>query len=179
MNKKEIVDYFAKLDDALTDHALLGRPRMTPREKIQLSYEVAFYPPRLNFFTGKMRTGSFVADKDFWDVLDDARRLHLALPSKGYGSHAHLSGWRFIRRVPELIGCPILSMPSARRWGGWQYRKTKCHADSFEMSLSHKTCEAGTNKTERQKMTQGRRLTLVANYFPKEAWLIFDGLFSK
>jgi hypothetical protein len=82
---------------------------MTPREKIQLSYEVAFYPPRLNFFTGKMRTGSFVADNDFLEVLDDARRLHLALPSKGYGSQRALERLALYQarsrayRMPDFI----------------------------------------------------------------------------
>ena len=60
---------------------------------------------------------------------------------KGTVPSAHLNGWRFIRRVPELIGCPILSMPSDRRWGGWQYRKPKCPADSFEMSPFRKMGE--------------------------------------
>jgi hypothetical protein len=82
---------------------------MTPREKIQLSYEVAFYPPRLNFVIGKMRTGSFVADNDFLDALDDARRLHLALPSKGYGSQRALERLALYQarsrayRMPDFI----------------------------------------------------------------------------
>lgn len=95
---------------------------MTPREKLQLSYELAFFPPRLNMFTGKLRTASCPVDSDFLEALDDARRLHLALPSKGYASQRALErlaiyqarsrAYRmpdFIDAVRQKIGRPALS----------------------------------------------------------------------
>lgn len=95
---------------------------MTPREKLQLSYELAFFPPRLNYFTGRLRTASYTVDSDFLDALDDAWRLHLALPSKGYGSQRALErlaiyqarsrAYRmpdFIDAVRQKIGRPTLS----------------------------------------------------------------------
>jgi len=95
---------------------------MTPREKLQLSYEIAFFPPCLNVFTGKLRTASCLVDSDFLEALDDARRLHLALPSKGYASQRALErlaiyqarsrAYRmpdFIDAVRQKIGRPALS----------------------------------------------------------------------
>lgn len=60
---------------------------MTPRERLQLSYELALFPPRLNAFWHSIRDGNTddVSD-DFLEALDDAARLHLALPEKGYAS---------------------------------------------------------------------------------------------
>jgi len=95
---------------------------MTPREKIQLSYELAFFPPSLNGFTGKLRTASSPVDSDFLEALDDACRLHLALPSKGYSSQRALErlaiyqarsrAYRmpdFIDAVRQKMGRPPLS----------------------------------------------------------------------
>ena len=60
---------------------------MPPRERLQLSYELALFPPRLNAFWHSIRDGNTddVSD-DFLEALDDAARLHLALPEKGYAS---------------------------------------------------------------------------------------------
>ena len=53
---------------------------MTPRERLQLAYEFAFCPWRLN---GKWRgwlAAPAAADEDELLALDDAARLHLPLP---------------------------------------------------------------------------------------------------
>jgi len=53
---------------------------------------------------------------------------------KGIHPNAHLSDLRFIRRVPALIECRILSMPSVRRWVVRRCLKRKFPVDSFEIS---------------------------------------------
>ena len=63
---------------------------MTAREKLQLSYELAFFPPRLNQFCGELRKGFSEAPAFFFEALDDALLLHQALPSRGYGSQRAL-----------------------------------------------------------------------------------------
>ena len=63
---------------------------MTPRERLQLAYELAFCPWRLN---GKWR--AWVADPASADpaelkALDDAARLHLQLPQQPVSSRRAL-----------------------------------------------------------------------------------------
>lgn len=50
---------------------------MTPREKLQLSYEIAFYPPRLNQLWWNWRKNQSTPDTDTGDALDIALILHL------------------------------------------------------------------------------------------------------
>ena len=59
---------------------------MTPRERLQLAYELAFCPWRLN---GKWRgwvADPASADPDELRALDDAARLHLPLPQRPVSS---------------------------------------------------------------------------------------------
>ena len=63
---------------------------MTAREKLQLSYEFAFFPPRLNQFCGEMRKGTWEISSVILEALDDALLLHQTLPSRGYGSQRAL-----------------------------------------------------------------------------------------
>ena len=93
---------------------------MTPRERIQLAYELAFFPPRMNGLWNRVRDGKTVTD-DEAKALDDAALLHLALPedcnsqralerlalfqakSRAFGMPA------FIRNVRKRMGRPALS----------------------------------------------------------------------
>jgi hypothetical protein len=60
---------------------------VTSREKMQLAYELAFFPPRLNQMWREHRAGRLSCDEaTFRQALDDACRLHLALPETGYAS---------------------------------------------------------------------------------------------
>lgn len=93
---------------------------MTPREKLQFAYELAFFPPRLNELWGSIRKGRMAADDPMiHGALDDAARLHLALPEKGYASQRALERLAiyqarsraygmpgFVRAVREKLGLP-------------------------------------------------------------------------
>lgn len=62
---------------------------MSPREKLQLAYEVAFFPPRLEELWNRMRRGD-VDRKEAAQLVDMALMLHLALPDGGYSSQRAL-----------------------------------------------------------------------------------------
>lgn len=53
---------------------------MTPRERLQLAYEFAFCPWRLNGRWREWLAAPGQADADELRALDDAARLHLPLP---------------------------------------------------------------------------------------------------
>jgi len=64
---------------------------MTSREKLQYSYELAFYPPRLNEVWRQVKENR-VPDLDaLGKMLDTALLLHGALPSRGYASQRALN----------------------------------------------------------------------------------------
>ena len=63
---------------------------MTPREKLQLSYELAFYPPRLNELWHSVRSPQNGVSDEIFAALDDASRLQLALPDAGFSSQRAL-----------------------------------------------------------------------------------------
>ena len=64
---------------------------MTHRKKLQIIYELAFYPPRLNEVSRQLQRGD-AADLDaLGEMLDTALKLHGALPSSGYASQRALN----------------------------------------------------------------------------------------
>ena len=76
---------------------------MTPRERLQLAYELAFCPWRLN---GKWRAwvaDPASADPDELRALDDAARLHLQLPQRPVPSMRAL--YRLARFQAESCEC--------------------------------------------------------------------------
>jgi hypothetical protein len=93
---------------------------MTPRERIQVAYELAFFPPRLNGLWSRIRDGGTVSE-DESKALDDAARLHLALPEECHSQRAlerlallqaksRAFGMpAFIRGVRRHLGCPELT----------------------------------------------------------------------
>lgn len=95
---------------------------MTPREKLALAYEIAFFPPRLNQLWGGWRNGVVAVPPEVGEALDIAQALHLALPETGYGSQRALKRLalyqanarafgmpRFIRAVRQHLGRPPIS----------------------------------------------------------------------
>ena len=64
---------------------------MTDREKLQYSYELAFYPPRLNEAWYQVKRGSVPDLDELGEALDIALLLHGALPSDGYASQRALN----------------------------------------------------------------------------------------
>jgi len=89
------------------------------REKLQLCYELAFYPPRLNEFWGKVKRGEITATSETVEMLDTALLLHQALPESGYASQRALKRLacyqadarafgmpRFIRNIRKHLACP-------------------------------------------------------------------------
>ena len=93
---------------------------MSPRERMQLAYELAFFPPRLNGLWNRIRDGKEISDNEI-KALDEAALLQLALPedchsqralerlalfqakSRAYGMPA------FIRGVRKRLGRPALT----------------------------------------------------------------------
>jgi hypothetical protein len=58
---------------------------VSPRERLQFLYELAFFPPRLSEFWAKAKAGEI--DKACAaDWIRGALLLHLALPERGYSS---------------------------------------------------------------------------------------------
>ena len=94
---------------------------MTEREKLQLSYELAFHPPRLNEAWYRIKNGQVENPEELGELLDTALLLHQALPEDGYASQraltrlalyqaqAHAFGTvRFLRNLRRKLGRPAL-----------------------------------------------------------------------
>lgn len=89
---------------------------MTPREKLRYSYELAFYPPRLNAVWKQIKRGD--KPEGIEELLDTALLLHQALPETGYSSQRALQRLAiyqaksrafgmvaFLRNVRSALGC--------------------------------------------------------------------------
>lgn len=79
---------------------------MTPREKIQLGYELAFHPPALNRLWGGLRHGRSSLDQETCEVPDMAAMLHLALPEQGYASQRALAQLALYQARSRAFGMP-------------------------------------------------------------------------
>ena len=66
-------------------------PGMTEREKLQLCYELAFFPPRLNEAWDRIRKSAASETDELGELLDTALLLHQALPEKGFSSQRALT----------------------------------------------------------------------------------------
>ena len=93
---------------------------MTPREKLQCSYELAFHPPRLNAAWQQIKKGE--AEDGIKELLDTALLLHQALPETGFASQRALQRLAlyqaksrafgmvaFLRNIRERLGCKELT----------------------------------------------------------------------
>ncbi len=63
---------------------------MRSREKLQLCYELAFFPPRLNEVWYRLKQNPAVGE-EWGELFDTALLLHRALPSEGYASQRALN----------------------------------------------------------------------------------------
>jgi hypothetical protein len=92
---------------------------MSPREKLQAAYELAFYPPRLNRAWNDIKRQHVANLAELSELLDMALRLHQALPEEGvaspgalkrlalYQARARTFGMvRFLRNIRAAIGLP-------------------------------------------------------------------------
>ncbi len=92
---------------------------MTARERLQTSYELAFYPPRLNATWQRIKNGE--EEEGIRDLLDTALLLHQALPESGFASQRALQRLAvyqaksrafgmvaFLRNIRTELGCPDL-----------------------------------------------------------------------
>lgn len=90
---------------------------MTAREELQYSYELAFYPPRLNQVWQKIKRNEKCPD-ELKPLLDKALMLHQALPEKGFASQRALQRLAlyqaksrafgmvtFLQNVRAALGC--------------------------------------------------------------------------
>lgn len=64
----------------------MGEVKMTARERLQLAYELAFLPRRLNGKWRVWRENPAAIPEDELKALDEAAMLHLPLPQGGYAS---------------------------------------------------------------------------------------------
>ena len=104
---------------------------MTPREKLQYCYELAFYPPRLNAVWHRIKNGEAEAKGELDELrehLDTALSLHLALPETGYASQRALTRLalyqanarafgmvRFLKNIRKHLGCSPLKETAVPR----------------------------------------------------------------
>ena len=95
---------------------------MTSREKLQYSYELAFYPPRLNEVWYQVKQKAVANLDELGELLDTALLLHGALPSEGYASQHALNRLAlyqaksrafhtvsFLRNIRKVLGRGSLS----------------------------------------------------------------------
>jgi hypothetical protein len=64
---------------------------MTPRERLQTAYELAFYPPRLHRAWRQLQKNPSDSKGELGELLDQAWLLHQALPEHGYASQRALN----------------------------------------------------------------------------------------
>jgi hypothetical protein len=90
---------------------------MTPREKLQYCYELAFFPPRLQALWYQVKAGTVPPSAELRELLDTALLLHQRLPESGYASQRALERLalylararafgqvRFLRNVRQALG---------------------------------------------------------------------------
>jgi len=77
---------------------------MTPREKLQYSYELAFYPPRLHDAWDQIKRGRMADREALGELLDTALLLHGALPERGYASQRALNRMALYQAKARAFG---------------------------------------------------------------------------
>ena len=58
----------------------MDKLKITPRERLQMVYDLAFFPPRLHEFWRELNSSESFDRNDVEQLLADALLLHLALP---------------------------------------------------------------------------------------------------
>jgi hypothetical protein len=95
---------------------------MTERDKLQICYELAFFPPRLNEAWDRIRKGAGSKANELGELLDTALLLHQSLPENGFASQRALTRLAqyqararafgmvgFISRLRKLLDRPPLT----------------------------------------------------------------------
>lgn len=77
---------------------------MTPRDQLQLVYELAFYPPRLHKFWSELRGKMLIHRDQTEELLRKALLLHLALPEKGFQSQRALKRVAYYQASSKAFG---------------------------------------------------------------------------
>jgi hypothetical protein len=77
---------------------------MTERDRLQLTYELAFYPPRLNELWQRLKVGAEENLEEAGELLDQARLLHQALPDSGYASQRALNRFALYQAKARAFG---------------------------------------------------------------------------
>ena len=90
---------------------------MTAREKLQLSYELAFFPPRLNEIWWRIRDQSDDLPAELGELLDTALLLHQALPETGYASQRALNRLALYQAKARAFGMVRFLVNVRRRCG--------------------------------------------------------------
>ena len=90
---------------------------MTPRERQQLVYELAFHPPRLHQFWNELRKQAEFDQDDTRELLSDALSLHLALPERGFQSRRALKRVALYQAKSKAYGTESFIKNIARQLG--------------------------------------------------------------
>lgn len=77
---------------------------MHGRDKLQLCYELAFYPPRLNEAWRRLSVEGSSGEAELGECLDLALLLHQALPSDGYASQRALNRLALFQAKSRAFG---------------------------------------------------------------------------
>ena len=77
---------------------------MNARDKLQLVYELAFFPPRLHKTWTEIRKNENVDRTIIVELLKMALSLHQALPEYGYASHRALKRLAFYQANARMYG---------------------------------------------------------------------------
>ncbi|HMO99154.1 MAG TPA: hypothetical protein PKE26_08600 [Kiritimatiellia bacterium] len=79
---------------------------MTPRDKIQAAYELAFFPPRIHHVWNHLKKGTLTEREQWIELIDVAISLHLALPQQGYASPGALHRLAFYQAQSRGFAMP-------------------------------------------------------------------------
>jgi hypothetical protein len=88
---------------------------MTPRERLQIAYEMAFYPPRLHRVWRQLQKQPSDAAGELGELLDQAWLLHQALPERGYASQRALNRLALYQAKARAFGM-VTFLANIRRY---------------------------------------------------------------
>ena len=68
----------------------MEKKNLSPREKLQFAYELAFYPPRFHALWKQVKNDNIENKGKLLELVEMALTLHQALPESGYASQRAL-----------------------------------------------------------------------------------------
>lgn len=90
---------------------------MTPRERLQFVYELAFFPPRSHRLWNELKTQTNFDREEIQRLLLDALSLHLALPEKGFQSYRALKRVAAYQAISKAFGLETFIRNIAKHFG--------------------------------------------------------------